>query len=38
VWRCHIARQRRLARQAMHAEQYYVKRWLLGRAWDKCVS
>ncbi|WIA39263.1 hypothetical protein OEZ86_005384 [Tetradesmus obliquus] len=35
VWRCHIARQRRLARQAMQAEQYYVKCWLLGRAWDR---
>jgi hypothetical protein len=37
VWRCHIAKQRRLVRQAMQAEQYYVKRWLLGRAWDRCV-
>ncbi|KAF6258585.1 hypothetical protein COO60DRAFT_1701259 [Scenedesmus sp. NREL 46B-D3] len=35
VWRGHIARQRRLARQAMQAEHYYVKRWLLGRAWDR---
>jgi hypothetical protein len=34
-WRRHLARQRRLARQAMRAERYYVTTWLLSRAWRR---
>ncbi|KAF8064553.1 AVT1D [Scenedesmus sp. PABB004] len=35
IWRAHIARQRRLARQALAAQHFYVRRWLLGRAWAR---